>query len=68
MSTTNEESQKRTYGVRIVSHPKVQKALNMEQSKRHAAVNYEGPEPRKIDILADWVEEKADTIIEGTAK
>lgn len=68
MSTTNQESTKRTYGVRIVSHPKVQKALNMEQDRRHAAVNYEGPEPRKIDILADWVEEKADTIIGEAAK
>ncbi|MBJ6145712.1 hypothetical protein [Hymenobacter sp. BT559] len=65
METSTTQKAERTYDVRIVSHPKVQKALKIEQNKRHEAANYAGPEPRKVDILADWVEEKADAIISG---
>jgi hypothetical protein len=65
METPTPQKAERTYDVRIVSHPKVQKALKIEQTKRHKASNYSGPEPRKVDILADWVEEKADSIIKS---
>jgi hypothetical protein len=68
MEATTHQKAERTYDVRIVSHPKVQKALNIEQRKRHKATNYVGPEPRKIDILADWVEEKADLIIKDDSE
>jgi hypothetical protein len=68
METTTPQKAERTYDVRIVSHPKVQKALKIEQNKRHEAANYIGPEPRKVDILADWVEEKADAIIGGSSE
>jgi hypothetical protein len=63
MDTSTPPKADRTYDVRIISHPKVRKALKIEQIKRHEAANYTGPEPRKVDILADWVEEKADAII-----
>jgi hypothetical protein len=63
MKTPNTQKAERTYDVRIISHPKVQKALKIEQMNRYKAANHTGDEPRKVDILADWVEEKADSII-----
>lgn len=68
METPTNQKAERTYDVRIVSHPRVRKALKIEQNKRHEAVNYAGPEPRKVDILADWIEEKADSIIGGDSE
>ena len=68
MESTANPKAERTYDVRIISHPKVRKALAIEQHKRHEAANHIGPEPRKVDILADWVEEKADAIIGDSMK
>lgn len=68
METSTTQKAERTYDVRIISHPKVRKALTIEQNKRYEAANHTGPEPRKIDILADWVEEKADSIISGDSE
>jgi hypothetical protein len=68
MDPTANLKEERTYDVRIISHPKVRKALKIEQQNRQKADNYNGPEPRKVDILADWVEEKADAIIGGASK
>lgn len=68
METITPQESERTYDVRIISHPKVRKALSIEQTNRHKAANYIGPEPRKVDILADWVEEKADAIIDSASE
>lgn len=64
MKAVAQQPHNRTYGVRIQADPKVQQALNIEQNNRHKAVNCIGPKERLIDILADWVEEKADTVIQ----
>jgi hypothetical protein len=68
MKTKAPQNPERTYGVRIDTHPDVQKAVKIEQNNRHKAVKYIGPEPLRADILAEWLEEKAAIVIESDSE
>jgi hypothetical protein len=64
METTAQTTPEGSYDLRIKTEPLVQKALNIEQHNRYAAANYKGRKVRKVDILSEWVKEKAESVIE----